>query len=40
MKEIRIEIYYYIDDEGNKIYDEDEMRNEFERKLQELLNNK
>lgn len=40
MKEIRIEIYYYIDDEGNKIYDEDEMRDEFERKLQELLNNK
>jgi hypothetical protein len=38
MEEIKIGIYYYIDDEGNKVYDEDEIRDEFERKLQELLN--
>lgn len=41
MEEIKVGIYYYIDDEtGKKVYDEDEMRDEFERKLEELLNTK
>lgn len=35
---IVIELYYYLDDNGNKVYDEDEIRDEFEFKLQELLN--
>jgi hypothetical protein len=35
---IEIGIYYYIDEEtGEKVYDEDEMRDEFETKLQKLL---
>lgn len=38
---LEIGIYYYIDEEtGEKIYDLDEMRNEFERKLEELNQNK
>ena len=38
---LEIGIYYYIDEEtGKKVYDEDEMRDEFERKLKELLNQK
>lgn len=33
-------VYWYEDEEtGKKVYDEDEMRNEFENKLLELINN-
>lgn len=36
---IEVEIYWYIDpDTGKKVIDEDEMRAEFELKIQELLN--
>tara|TARA_R110002020_G_scaffold29571_11_gene93242 strand:- start:2346 stop:2486 length:141 start_codon:yes stop_codon:yes gene_type:complete len=36
--ELKIGIYYYIDDEtGKKVYDEEEMEREFERKLQALI---
>lgn len=35
--QITVGIYYYIDDAGNKVFDEEEMRNEFENKLEELL---
>lgn len=30
-------IYYNLDDEGNVVIDEEEMRNEFEHKLNEIL---
>ena len=33
---IQIPIYYYEDDEGNRVYDFEEMANEFEHKLSEL----
>jgi len=33
---IQIPIYYYEDDDGNKVYDFEEMSNEFEHKLSEL----
>lgn len=33
---IQIPIYYYEDDDGNKVYDFEEMANEFEHKLSEL----
>ena len=33
---IKIPIYYYEDDDGNKVYDFEEMTNEFEQKLSEL----
>ena len=33
---IQIPIYYYEDDNGNKVYDFEEMANEFEQKLSEL----
>ena len=33
---IQIPIYYYEDDNGNKVYDFEEMSNEFEHKLSEL----
>jgi hypothetical protein len=32
-------VYWYEDESGKKVYDEDEMRNEFENKLLELVNN-
>ena len=39
MKEISIGIYYYIDEETNqKVYDVEYIREEFESKLEELLN--
>ena len=33
---IQVNIYYYIDEQGNKIYDEEEMTREFYEKLKEL----
>ena len=33
---IEVGVYYYIDDEGNKVYDEEEMQRELEIKLKEL----
>ena len=33
---IQIPIYYYEDNFGNKVYDFEEMTNEFEQKLSEL----
>ncbi len=33
---IEVNIYYYIDDDGKKIYDFEEMADEFEQKLSEL----
>ena len=33
---IQVGVYYYIDDEGKKIYDFDEMMNEFEAELKKL----
>lgn len=33
---IQIPIYYYEDDDGNKVYDFEEMVDEFEQKLSEL----
>jgi len=36
-EEIIIEVYYYIDEDGKKVIDEDEMRAEFEMKLASLI---
>jgi len=36
---IEIPICYYTDDNGNTVYDYDEMANEFENKLSELTGN-
>ena len=36
-EEIIIEVYYYIDEDGKKVIDEDEMRAEFEGKLATLI---
>ena len=33
---IEIGIYYYEDEDGNKVYDYEEMANEFENKLSEI----
>lgn len=33
---IEVGVYYYIDDEGNRIYDEEEMQRELEFKMKEL----
>jgi 6-pyruvoyl-tetrahydropterin synthase len=33
---IEVGIYYYIDENGKKVYDFEEMANEFEQKLSEL----
>lgn len=33
---IQVGVYYYIDDEGNRVYDEEEMQREFESKIKEL----
>jgi hypothetical protein len=33
---IQVGVYYYIDDEGKKVYDFDEMMNEFEAELKKL----
>lgn len=35
--QLTVGIYYYIDENGKKIFDEEEMRSEFENKLNELL---
>jgi len=35
--EITVGIYYYIDNVGTKVFDVDEMRNEFESKLALLI---
>jgi hypothetical protein len=34
---LEVSLYYLLDDEDNKLYDEDSIRDEFERKLQEIL---
>ena len=39
-KEIKIPIYFYIDNKGNKVYDFEGMTEEFEEKLSELVINK
>ena len=36
-KTIDVGIYYYIDDDGKKVYDTEEMTNEFETKLNKLI---
>jgi hypothetical protein len=33
---IEVGVYYYLDDAGNKVYDFDEMMNEFEAELKKL----
>jgi hypothetical protein len=33
---IQVGVYYYIDDEGKKVYDTEEMQREFETKLKDL----
>jgi hypothetical protein len=33
---IEVGVYYYLDDNGNKVYDFDEMMNEFELELKRL----
>jgi len=35
--EIRIKVYYSYDDEGNIIYDAESMQEEFDNKLQDLV---
>ena len=36
MEKLEIPIYYYKDDDGNKVYDLEAMADEFENKLSEL----
>ena len=38
METIQIGIYYYYDEDGNKVYDTDSMIEEFEYKLKNLTN--
>lgn len=33
---IEVDVYYYKDDEGNRIYDEEEMQRDFEARLKQL----
>ena len=33
---IEVGIYYYVDEDGKKVYDTEEMTREFEQKLDEL----
>jgi len=33
---IEVGVYYYIDDKGNRVYDVEEMKREFETKLKDL----
>lgn len=33
---IEVGIYYYVDEDGKKVYDTEEMMREFEQKLSEL----
>ncbi len=35
-KKIEVNIYYYIDEDGKKVYDFEEMADEFEQRLSEL----
>ena len=35
-EKIEVNIYYYIDEDGKKVYDFEEMANEFEQRLSEL----
>ena len=37
MKYIKVGIYYYTDEDGNKTYDEDSMKEEFKDKLNNLI---
>lgn len=34
---IQVGVYYYLDEEGNKVYDEEEMQREFDTKVKDLL---
>ena len=34
--EISVGVYYYIDDDGTMVFDEEEMQREFEQKLKKL----
>lgn len=34
---IQVGVYYYLDEEGNKVYDEEEMQREFDTKIKDLL---
>lgn len=34
--EISVGVYFFIDDEGNMIFDEEEMQREFEEKLKKM----
>ena len=36
-KEIKVPIYFYIDNKGNKVYDVEEMANIFEQKLNNIV---
>jgi len=35
---ITVGIYYYVNEDGDKVYDEESMREEFENKLITLIN--
>lgn len=37
---VEVDVYYYIDDNGHKVYDVDNMREEFEKKLKKLQSKK
>ena len=37
---IKVNIYYYIDDEGKKVYDIEEIKNEFDYKLKKIVEEK
>lgn len=34
---IQVGVYYYLDEEGNRVYDEEEMQREFDTKVKDLL---
>lgn len=40
ISEIVVGVYWYEDDNGERVYDFEEMRNEFERKLREITGDK
>ena len=37
MEKLEIPIYYYKDDDGNKVYDTESMRDEFDDKINKLI---
>lgn len=34
---IQVGVYYYLDEKGNRVYDEEEMQREFDTKIKDLL---